>query len=1074
MPENPSLAASHDVLLTTLASLITSASLPRRRNPQRPSEAWCMSRELAESLLPFQPGYVFGERYRVDRLLAHGGHGAVFVAEHLPTETEVALKLLWPHMVASDEDAECLELEAKVAGRVKSDFIVRVLDAGVDAATYTPFLAMELLEGRSLLRLVQDDGPLGMDAAVRYLSHVAQGLDHAHQFVDKSGRRTPIVHRDLKPENLFLARREAAEPIVKILDFGVAKVLGSSVTTTASIRGTPAYMAFEQISGGAIGPETDVWAFGLVAFFLLTGREYWRTASRADLGMLSLFAEILHQPIVAPSQRARELGVAPHWPPGFDAWFLRCVAREPSARFGSAGAALAELDAKTSGSAPPPRSAVVDASERASHAAMSSETTRAERARAVQGGHAPLGARVAGDGATFALFSQHATGVELCLFDADDPARETARIRVEDCMSHVWRVHVPNVRPGQLYGYRVHGAWDPARGQRFNPKKLVLDPYARRLAGDLRWEPAVFGHDPSHEGQDERLSELDSAPYVPKSVLTASAFEWGDDELPNVPWNETTIYEAHVKGMTMRHPDVPAALRGTYLGLASEPILEHLRDLGVTTLELLPVHHSLSERHLAATGLRNYWGYNPIGFFAPDTRYATRGGDPLDEFKGMVKALHAAGIEVILDVVYNHTAEGDRFGPTLSFRGIDNASYYRLSRDDRRRYEDFTGCGNSLSLLHPRALQLVLDSLRYWAVEMHVDGFRFDLLPTLARDREEFDGLSRFLSAVQQDPALGRLKLIAEPWDLGPRGYQLGAFPPGFSEWNGRYRDTVRRFWRGDPAEARELAWRVAGSPDLFGASGRGIEASINYVTCHDGFTLEDLVSYDTKQNHANGHENADGAPDEFSANGGTNGPTDDPEILARRALAKRNLLATLAFSRGVPMLSHGDELGRSLLGNSNAYCHDTEQNWLDWELSPSELEFFEFTCEVLRIAREHPSLRGQLGRGPLPGARPADGFVWFGTDGRELGGDDFGAPELRAFGVSIRPAAPLREPADKPGGLLLLLLNGSESEQEFTLPALIPSGPWRILLDTAAPSKRESVGERLALAARSLVLLGR
>jgi isoamylase len=1073
MSEHP-LAASYDVLLSTLVSLSPSATLPRRRNRQRSGEAWCMSRELAESLLPFQAGYVFGGRYRVDRLLARGGHGAVFVAEHLPTETDVALKVLWPHMVASDEDADCLELEAKVAGRVKSDFIVRVLDAGVDTATYTPFLAMELLEGRSLLRLIQDEGPLAMDAALRYLSHVAQGLDHAHHFVDKSGHRTPIVHRDLKPENLFLARREAAEPIVKILDFGVAKVLGRSVTTTASIRGTPAYMAFEQISGGALGPETDVWAFGLVAFFLLTGREYWRTASRADLGMLSLFAEVLHQPIVAPTERAREFGLTPNWPLGFDDWFLRCVAREPSARFGSAGAAIADLSARASGSLPPPRSSVVEASARASHAAGASENSRSERARASQLGNAPLGARVVGDGATFALFSQHASAVELCLFDPDDPGRETARIRVEDCTNHVWRVHVPNVRPGQLYGYRVHGAWDPAQGLRFNPHKLVLDPYARRLAGELRWEPAVFGHDPSDPGAELRLSERDSAPYVPKSVLTASAFEWGGDELPNILWNETTIYEAHVKGMTMRHPDVPAELRGTYLGLGSEPILEHFRDLGVTAVELLPVHHSVSECHLAASGLSNYWGYNPIGFFAPDTRYATRGGDPIDEFKGMVRALHAAGIEVLLDVVYNHTAEGDRFGPTLSFRGIDNTSYYRLSRGDRSRYEDFTGCGNSLSLLHPRALQLVLDSLRYWAVEMHVDGFRFDLLPTLARDAEEFDGLSRFLAAVQQDPALGRLKLIAEPWDLGPRGYQLGAFPPGFSEWNGRYRDTVRRFWRGDPEQARELSWRVAGSTDLFGASGRGIEASINYVTCHDGFTLEDLVSYDRKQNLANGHENQDGSPDEFSSNGGANGPSDDPEIRARRALAKRNLLATLVFSRGVPMLSHGDELGRSLGGNSNAYCHDTELNWLDWKLGPSELEFFEFSCEVLRIAREYPALRGQLGRGPLPGARPSDGLVWFDTNGRELASEDFETPELRTFAVSIRAAAPLREPAEEPGELLLLLLNGSENESVFTLPAVLPGGPWRILLDTARPARHDNVAEPLAVAAKSLVLLGR
>jgi isoamylase len=1069
MPRELPRILTSDAAAPTLAAYFPEgATLPRRRNQPQSMEDWCISQDLAESLLPFRPGYIFAERYRVDRLLARGGHGAVYVAEHLPTERLVALKLLWPHLLASSDDAECLELEAKVAGRVKSEFIVRVLDAGVDAATYTPFLAMELLEGRSLLRLVEEDGPLGWDEALCYLSHVGQGLDHAHGFVDRTGRQTPIIHRDLKPENLFLTRRESGDPLVKILDFGVAKVVSQSVTTTTGvIRGTPAYMAFEQISGASLGPETDVWAFGLVAFFLLSGRDYWRAASRSDLGMLSLFAEILHQPIVAPSQRARELGVPARWPSEFDAWFLRCVAREPSARFRSAGAALLELAAARLGSS-------VAVSDPTPHAAPFTAEAVRGATRATPSSHVALGAHIAGDGATFALFSQNASGVELCLFDPEAPHSETARVQVEDCRNHVWRVHVPGVRPGQLYGYRVHGPWEPARGHRFNPHKLVLDPYARRLVGELVWHSAVFGHQLSDPALDLSFSKLDSAPYVPKSCVTASAFDWENDELPNVPWNETIIYEAHVKGMTMRHPDVPPALRGTYLGLASEPILEHLRDLGVTALELLPVYHSLTERQLAATGLKNYWGYNPLAFFAPDTRFATPGGDPIDEFKGMVKALHAAGFEVLLDVVYNHTAEADQLGPTLSFRGIDNACYYRLSREDRRGYQDFTGCGNSISLLHPRALQLVLDSLRYWAVEMHVDGFRFDLLPTLARDGEEFEGFSRFLSAVQQDPALGRLKLIAEPWDLGPRGYHLGAFPPGWSEWNGRYRDTVRRFWRGDAGQTKELMWRLAGSSDLFAPAGRGTEASINYVACHDGFTLEDLVSYDAKENLANGHGNMDGATDEFSASWGAKGPSDEPEVAAARALAKRNLLATLAFSRGVPMLSHGDELGRSLLGNSNAYCHDTELNWLVWELTPSQLEFFEFTCEILRIAREYRALRAPQGapRSSLPDALPGEGLAWFDSNAREMTSEQASAPDLSAFAVLMRCAAPREDPERGVEQPLLLLVNAAAAGHEFTLPELMPPGAWQPLLNTARPGQRQSVRGRLEVAPRSLVLL--
>jgi isoamylase len=1078
-------------------AMIEQVPPPRRRDPSLRSALECGANAwpsrtvlrvdedgyspgiLTESFLPFRAGYIFGERYRVERLLARGGHGLVFAAEHLPTERFVALKVLWPYLLVSKEDAEHLELEAKVAARVKSEFIVRVLDAGVDPATYTPFLAMDLLEGRSLLRVVQEDGALTPSQALGYLSHVAQGLDQAHGFVDKSGRSTPIIHRDLKPENLFLTARENGEPLVKILDFGVAKVLNGSVTTTGSICGTPAFMAFEQISGGAIGPETDVWAFGLVAFFLLTGQSYWLTASRPQLGMLSLFAEVLHQPIVAPSQRARELGVVPRWSLEFDAWFLRCVARDPGARFATAGAAFAALSAATADA----RGAVsalqgADSTEAALDAAPRGALSRARRPRTeipalAMGNALSLGAHVAGDGVTFALFSQHASGVDLCLFDFEDPSRETQRLAVRDCSNHVWRIHVPDLRAGQPYGYRVHGPWQPELGHRFNPNKLLLDPYARGLVGELIWHPAVFGYDTSDLREDLSFSSLDSAAYVPKCRVTASTYDWEGDELPNVPWGDTLIYEAHVKGMTMLHPDVAPSLRGTYLGLVSEPILEHLRDLGVSAIELLPVCHSLTERHLAATGLRNYWGYNPIAFFAPDARYATVNGDPVDEFKSMVKAFHRADIEVLLDVVYNHTAEADRLGPTLSLRGIDNASYYRLSKDQRRFYEDFTGCGNSLSLLHPRALQLVLDSLRYWAVEMHVDGFRFDLLPTLARDGREFDGFSRFLAAVQQDPVLGRLKLIAEPWDLGPKGYQLGAFPPGWSEWNGRYRDTVRRFWRGDSGQARDFGQRLAGSSDIFGPSGRAAEASINFVTCHDGFTLQDLVSYDAKQNLVNGHDNADGLDENFSANWGLNGPSSEPAILAARALAKRNLFATLAFSRGVPMISHGDELGRSLMGNNNAYCHDSELNWLDWELAAPELEFFEFTCEVLRVVREYRALRElrPLERAGAPGAASDQRVVCLNAQGQPLTEEELDDPELRTFGwlLSSSQGTEANRAVDEP---LLLIVNASDGSGEFSLPAPHLGGQWDLVLNTARPGKSPSISGQLEVAPRSLVLL--
>ncbi len=694
------------------------------------------------------------------------------------------------------------------------------------------------------------------------------------------------------------------------------------------------------------------------------------------------------------------------------------------------------------------------------------------------GGAFKLGATWDGEGVNFALFSQHARKVELCLFDTADPTKEIERIPVQGRTNRIWHCYSPDVRPGQLYAYRVDGPYLPQQGKRFNPNKLLVDPYAHAIAGHVDWSAdEVFGYELSAEGDDLTMSTTDSAPYVPKSVVVDGAFTWGNDRPPKTSWSDTLIYETHVKGMTMLHPDVPANLRGTYLGLCSDAILDHLKSLGVTAIELMPVHHFESDRRLLDLGLTNYWGYQTLGFFAPDSRYATGcRGEQVQEFKTMVKAFHREGIEVILDVVYNHTCEGNHLGPTLCFKGIDNGAYYRLVPQNERYYMDFTGCGNSWNALHHRALQLVLDSLRYWVTEMHVDGFRFDLAPTLARDAFEFDSFSRFFSTVQQDPVLSQVKLIAEPWDIGPGGYRLGAFPPEWAEWNARYRDCVRRFWRGDSHQVPELASRLSGSSDIFQGSDRGPYASINFITCHDGYTLRDLVSYEQKHNHQNGEDNRDGHDDNMSRNWGFEGETRAAWVNRMRERMLKNFFATLAFSQGVPMIGHGDEFGRTQRGNNNAYCQDNELTWVNWDLSATEKELLAFVRKVLKVARDNPvfSRRQFFADDPVSDALGKD-IVWVRPDGAEMQVDDWKDGENRLLGMLIHGEA--SDEQDErgrriKGQTLLLFLNGSNRAKACKLPDLKERGYWHEIVNTAQPTHRIPKGTTLNVAPHSLVLL--
>jgi glycogen operon protein len=668
----------------------------------------------------------------------------------------------------------------------------------------------------------------------------------------------------------------------------------------------------------------------------------------------------------------------------------------------------------------------------------------------------PLGATWDGVGVNFALFSQHATKVELCLFDRVDAERETVRITLPERTDMVWHGYLPDVRPGQIYGYRVHGPYKPEEGHRFNPAKILLDPYAKSIAREVRWDDSLFGYQIGAAEQDLSFDDRDNAANAPLSAVIDPAFTWGNDRSPRVPWHETIIYEMHVKGFTKRFGSVPEELRGTYTGLTSEAALRHLTDLGVTTVELMPVHHHVDDRYLVDKELSNYWGYSTLGFFAPNRRYSAL-PDPLEavrEFKVMVRTLHAASLEVILDVVYNHTAEGNHLGPTLSFRGVDNASYYRLVSDQPRYYMDYTGCGNTLNMVNPRVLQLIMDSLRYWVLEMHVDGFRFDLASALARELHEVDKLGAFFDIIHQDPVLSQVKLIAEPWDLGEGGYQVGNFPVLWTEWNGKYRDSVRRFWKGDGGLAGELATRLCGSSDLYEHNGKRPYASINFITCHDGFTLQDLVSYNEKHNEANGEDNRDGANDNQSWNCGAEGPTEDPAISRLREQQKRNLFAFLFLSQGVPMIYSGDEIGHTQKGNNNSFCQDNELSWLLWDLTEEQKEFLEFTRGLIRLRREQPVLRRRKffhGRS-IRGAGVKD-ITWLDPTGRQMTDEAWTTGYVRCLGVLLAgdEIDELDDHGQKiVGDSLLILLNAHHEAIPFVLPPLRAQQQWELLFDTS------------------------
>ncbi|MFC5850182.1 glycogen debranching protein GlgX [Deinococcus petrolearius] len=689
---------------------------------------------------------------------------------------------------------------------------------------------------------------------------------------------------------------------------------------------------------------------------------------------------------------------------------------------------------------------------------------------------APLGATWDGQGTNFALYSENASGVELCLFDAQ--GQET-RYPLKEQTAFVWHGYLPDVKPGQRYGYRVHGEYAPDQGLRFNPNVVLLDPYAKALSGTEQFDEGVFAYVPG--GDEDREMQTEDQRGAPLGiVLDPAAYDWQGDRKPNIPFHQSVIYEAHVKGLTMTHPDVPEELRGTYAGMATEPVLNYLRDLGITSIELLPVHQHMDDPFLLDKGLTNYWGYSTLSFFAPDVRYsaAARGGNPagaVDEFRDMVRALHGAGIEVILDVVYNHTSEGNHLGPTLSFKGIDNPTYYRLVADNPRFYFDYTGTGNSLNVRHPQTLQLIMDSLRYWVTEMHVDGFRFDLASTLARGLHEVDQLSGFFTIIHQDPIISSVKLIAEPWDVGEGGYQVGNFPVNWAEWNGIYRDDMRAFWKGEGGLASEIGYRLTGSSDLYQNDGRKPYASINFVTAHDGFSLRDLVSYNDKHNEANGEDNKDGANDNQSWNCGAEGPTDDPEIGALRARQQRNFLATLLLGQGTPMLLGGDEIGRTQGGNNNAYCQDDEISWYDWASVDEGL--LAFTKKAIALRKAHPALhRRKFFSGRTIRGEGVRDIVWLRFDGAEMSDEDWNNPQTQSMGIFLDGNG--LDDIDAEGhpltdDHLLLLLSASHVDLPFKLPDLADCGEWELLLDTSDDGAQETAkaGDETALIARSLKL---
>jgi isoamylase len=694
----------------------------------------------------------------------------------------------------------------------------------------------------------------------------------------------------------------------------------------------------------------------------------------------------------------------------------------------------------------------------------------------------PLGATWDGRGVNFAIFSENAASVTLLLYENEKSSDPRDRIRLNERTGYVWHSYLPDILPGQLYAFSVDGPYDPQKGFRFNKNKALLDPYAKAIAGTISWDDSVFGYTIGDPAEDASFDDRDSGSFVPKSVVVDTKYDWEGDKLLRTPWNETVIYEAHVNGLTKLHPDVLEGERGTYWGLSSPKVIRYLKDLGISAIELLPVHQHIDNKFLVDEGLRNYWGYNTIGFFAPDCRYSSSGvmGGQVTEFKDMVKALHRAGIEVILDVVYNHTAEGNHLGPTLCFRGIDNTSYYRLSPEDARFYVDFTGTGNSMNMRHPHVIQMIMDSLRYWVQEMHVDGFRFDLASTLARELWEVDHLSSFFEVIQQDPVISQVKLIAEPWDLGNGGYQVGNFPVLWGEWNGRYRDSIRRFWRGDESQVAEMAYRLTGSSDLYQENGRSPHASINFVTCHDGFTLRDLVSYNSKHNEANKEANADGTNDNISWNMGEEGDTENPAIVSLRKRQMKNFLSTLFLSQGVPMILGGDEIARTQRGNNNAYCQDNEISWINWNLDADQTELLEFTRRLISFRKEHPVFRRRKffqGR-KLFGA--SKDITWLQPNGQEMTEQAWNESKIHTVGM-ILSGDSMDE--FEPGGsriaddTFLILLNASGDSANFKLPKTAEK--WEIVLQTSSTELKEKEraarsGDQFRLGERSVVVMKR
>jgi len=665
----------------------------------------------------------------------------------------------------------------------------------------------------------------------------------------------------------------------------------------------------------------------------------------------------------------------------------------------------------------------------------------------------PLGATWDENGVNFSVFSENAYGVELCLFEHEDDEKEYITIKIEEVTHHIWHVYVPDLKPGQLYGYRVYGDYDPEKGHRFNPKKLLIDPYAKALNGTMKWDRALFGYDMESEEKDLVPDEKDSASFIPKSVVVDMRFDWEDDAKPEIPYEQTIIYEAHVKGLTMLHPEIPEEIRGTYSGVAHPVMISYLKELGITAVELLPVHHFVADQHLVEKGLTNYWGYNTLGFFAPDVRYSSTGrnGEQVNEFKNMVMELHKAGIEVILDVVYNHTAEGNHLGPTLSFKGLDNASYYRLVMDNKRYYMDYTGTGNTLNVRLPNVLALIMDSLRYWVTEMHVDGFRFDLAASLARTLHETDNLSSFFNIIHQDPIISQVKLIAEPWDIGDEGYMVGKFPVGWGEWNGEYRDQIRQFWKGDDVKLSDFANRFTGSPDLYQGGYRRPTASINFLTAHDGFTLNDLVCYNEKHNEANGEDNKDGTNDNHSRNYGAEGPTDDQDIVALRHKQRRNMLTTMFLSQGVSMLLAGDEMGRTQHGNNNAYCQDNEISWIDWQSADQQL--LEYTRSLIHFCEAHPSFRRRRWFQGLPvsGSEVKDIF-WLLPDGSNVTDEIWATITAKTFGVYLNGRG--IRCTDMQGERIkddsfVIIFNADDIGVDFRLPDAECGEKWHVLINS-------------------------